>query len=78
MTRFDPNKQHKSAIDWSAIAFQTADNDFAAETVVVGAVVGTAIASVTTPILGGVIACYFIIKGVQKTINAYKNRKIIR
>ena len=78
MTRFDPKKQHKDAIDWSTVAWRTADEDKAAETFVIGLVAGTAIASVTTPLLGGVIGLYFITKGIQKAQQADKNKKYIR
>jgi hypothetical protein len=78
MSRFDPKKQHKDAIDWSALAWKTADEDKAAETFVIGLVAGTAIASVTTPLLGGVIGAYFIIKGIQRAATADKNKKYIR
>jgi hypothetical protein len=78
MTRFDPKKQHKDAIDWSTVAWRTADEDKAAETFVIGLVAGTAIASVTTPLLGGVIGAYFVVKGIQKATAADKNKKYIR
>ena len=78
MSRFDPKKQHKDAIDWSTVAWRTADEDKAAETFVVGLVAGTAIASVTTPLLGGVIVAYFVVKGIQRAATADKNKKYIR
>lgn len=78
MSRFDPNKQNKTAVDWSVLAYQTADDDKAAQTVVIGAVIGIGIASVTTPLLGCVIGAYFIVKGIQKACNADNNKKYIK
>lgn len=78
MSRFDASKQHKTAIDWSVIAYQAADDDKAAQTLVIGAVIGLGIASVTTPLLGGVIGAYFVIKGIQKACDADKNKKYIK
>ncbi len=78
MSRFDPSKQNKTAVDWSVIAYQAADDDKAAQTVVIGAVIGLGIASVTTPLLGGVIGAYFVIKGIQKACDADKNKKYIK
>lgn len=78
MSRFDPSKQHKSAVDWSTVAWRTADEDKSAESFVIGLVAGTAIASVTTPLLGGVIGAYFVLKGLQKAFSADKNKKYIR
>ena len=77
MTRFNPNKQHKSGLDWSVVAYQTADNDKAAQTLVIGLVIGVAIAG-TSPLLGAAIGTYFVIKGIQKACNADKNKKYIR
>lgn len=77
MTRFNPAKQHKSSIDWSVLAYQTADNDKAAQTLVIGLVVGVAIAG-TSPLLGAAIGTYFVVKGIQKACNADKNKKYIR
>ncbi len=78
MTRFNPDKRHRDAIDWSTVAWRTADEDKAAETFVIGLVAGTAIASVTTPLLGGVIGAYFVVKGIQRATAADKNKKYIR
>ena len=78
MSRFDSSRQHKTAVDWSIVAYKIADDDKAAQTVVIGAVVGLGIASVTTPFLGGVIGIYFVIKGIQKACDADKNKKYIK
>ncbi len=78
MSRFDPKKQHRDAVDWSTVAWKIADEDKAAETFVIGLVAGTALASVTTPLLGGVIGAYFVVKGIQRAATADKNKKYIR
>lgn len=77
MTRFDPNKQHKSAVDWSVLAYKTADDDKAAQTVVLGLAVGVGLAS-ASPIVGGLVGLYFAVKGFQKACNGDKNKKYIR
>lgn len=77
MSRFDRTKQHKSAIDWSVIAYKTADEDKAATTVVLGLAVGVALCAVS-PMLGGVAGCYFAVKGIQAAIASDKNKKYIK
>ncbi len=77
VTRFNPAKQHQSAINWSVIAYQTADNDKAAQTLVIGLVIGVTIAG-TSPLLGAALGLYFAVKGIQKACNADKNKKYIR
>lgn len=78
MTRFNPNKLHKTATDWSVIAYKTADNDKAPETLVIGLALGVGVASFSTPVLGAVVGAYFVLKGIQKACNSDKNKKYIR
>lgn len=78
MTRFNPKQLHRDALQWSKIAYQTADNDRSAETLVLGLVLGIGVASFSTPLLGFAVGGYFALKGMKRAYHADKNKKYIK
>ncbi|MBA3920314.1 MAG: ATP-binding protein [Nostocaceae cyanobacterium] len=77
MSRFDPNLA-KSPEQWCASALRDNLSDRSGHLIVAGIVGGGFLASATTPLLGGILAAYCFVKGMQQAIAADKNKKLIK
>ncbi len=77
MSRFEPNS-NKTPQQWSALALRDNLSDRSGHLVVAGIVCGGLLASATTPLLGGLLAVYCVVKGMQNAFAADKNKKLIK
>jgi len=77
MSRFEPNS-NKTPQQWSALALRDNLSDRSGHLIVAGIVSGGLLASATTPLLGGILAAYCVVKGLQNAFAADKNKKLIK
>jgi len=77
MSRFNTDL-NKSPEQWGAIALRDNLTDRSGHLIVAGIVGGGLLASATTPLLGGILAAYCVVKGMQNAFAADKNKKLIK
>ena len=77
MSRFNTDL-NKSPEEWGALALRDNLTDRSGHLIVAGIVGGGILASATTPLLGGILAAYCVVKGMRWAIAADKNKKLIK
>lgn len=77
MTRFNPNKNNKSAAEWSEEAYKFTSQNNLQFHVIGGLALGVMIAGATTPVTGGLVAAYALWSAWKKSGEIQRNQAAI-
>lgn len=77
MTRFNPNRKHRTPQEWSQEAYRVTSSNNLQFHVIGGLIVSVLVAGATTPITGGLIAAYTLWSAWKRSDDIQRNQSAI-